>query len=436
MNHIAILCYTSSMTKNARQTALDVLNDIFGNDAYANISLDRNLRDSELSTVDKGFVTALVYGVVSKKALLEWYITPLLKKEPKPWAKMLLLLTIYQVLFMDKVPTSAAVDEAVKIAKRHDGQATANFINAVLRNFMRSEHRNEEPKDWETKYSMPKLLLDKMVRQFGGKRTGEILESLEKPSHVSLRKIDPTVEIAGTRPSLLTETALIADSGNFSITEEFQTGRITIQDETSQLVAPQLELEGTEEVLDACAAPGGKSTHMAQYLTTGHITALDLYEHKLDLINQNAQRQHVADKITTQKVDATMIYENFGPEKFDRILVDAPCSGIGLIRRKPDIRYRKESSDFIDLQKIQLEILNSASKSLKKNGIMVYSTCTIFDEENFDVVRQFLESHSNFEQVEISNEKPEVIKERCLFITPEMYHTDGFFIAKFKKIGE
>ncbi|MGO2989236.1 16S rRNA (cytosine(967)-C(5))-methyltransferase RsmB [Lactococcus cremoris] len=424
------------MTKNARQTALDVLNDIFGNDAYANISLDRNLRDSELSTVDKGFVTALVYGVVSKKALLEWYITPLLKKEPKPWAKMLLLLTIYQVLFMDKVPTSAAVDEAVKIAKRHDGQATANFINAVLRNFMRSEHRNEEPKDWETKYSMPKLLLDKMVRQFGGKRTGEILESLEKPSHVSLRKIDPTVEIAGTRPSLLTETALIADSGNFSIIEEFQTGRITIQDETSQLVAPQLELEGTEEVLDACAAPGGKSTHMAQYLTTGHITALDLYEHKLDLINQNAQRQHVADKITTQKADATMIYENFGPEKFDRILVDAPCSGIGLIRRKPDIRYRKESSDFIDLQKIQLEILNSASKSLKKSGIMVYSTCTIFDEENFDVVHEFLENHPNFEQVEISNEKPEVIKEGYLFITPEMYHTDGFFIAKFKKIGE
>ncbi|GAA3263824.1 16S rRNA (cytosine(9 67)-C(5))-methyltransferase [Lactococcus lactis subsp. lactis] len=424
------------MTKNARQTALDVLNDIFGNDAYANISLDRNLRDSELSTVDKAFVTALVYGVVSKKDLLEWHITPFLKKEPKPWAKMLLLLTVYQILFMDKVPTSAAVDEAVKIAKRRDGQATANFINAVLRNFMRSEHRNEEPKDWETKYSMPKLLLDKMVRQFGGKRTGEILESLEKPSHVSLRKIDPTVEIEGTRASLLTESALIADSGNFAMTEEFQSGRITIQDETSQLVAPQLDLEGTEEVLDACAAPGGKSTHMAQYLTSGHITALDLYDHKLDLINQNAQRQHVADKITTQKADATMIFEEFGSDKFDRILVDAPCSGIGLIRRKPDIRYRKESSDFVDLQKIQLEILNSASKSLKKSGIMVYSTCTIFDEENFDVVRQFLESHPNFEQVEISSDKADMIKEGCIFINPEMYHTDGFFIAKFKKIGE
>ncbi|RZI49077.1 16S rRNA (cytosine(967)-C(5))-methyltransferase RsmB [Lactococcus kimchii] len=421
------------MKKNARQTALIILNDIFGNDAYANISLDRNLRDSELSTVDKGFVTALVYGVVSKKDLLEWHITPFLKKQPKPWAKMLLLLTAYQILFMDKVPTSAAVDEAVKIAKRQDGQATANFINAVLRNFMRSEHRFEEPKDWETKYSMPKLLLDKMVRQFGGKRTGEILESLEKPSHVSLRKLDPTVELSGTRPSELAATALIADSGNFAATEEFQSGRITIQDESSQLVAPQLEITGTEEILDACAAPGGKSTHMAQYLTTGQIIALDLYEHKLELIEQNAERQGVADKIRTEKMDATEIYENFGAEKFDRILVDAPCSGIGLIRRKPDIRYRKENSDFLDLQAIQLEILDSASKSLKKSGIMVYSTCTIFDEENFDVVHKFLENHPDFEQVEISHEKSDIITDGCIFITPEMYHTDGFFVAKFKR---
>ena len=423
------------MTKNARQTALDVLNDIFGNDAYANISLDRNLRDSELSTIDKAFVTALVYGVVSKKDLLEWHITPFLKKEPKPWAKMLLLLTVYQILFMDKVPTSAAVDEAVKIAKRRDGQATANFINAVLRNFMRSEHRNEEPKDWETKYSMPKLLLDKMVRQFGGKRTGEILESLEKPSHVSLRKIDPTVEIAGTRASLLTESALIADSGNFAMTEEFQSGKITIQDETSQLVAPQLDLEGAEEVLDACAAPGGKSTHMAQYLTSGHITALDLYDHKLDLINQNAERQHVEDKITTQKADATMIFEEFGSDKFDRILVDAPCSGIGLIRRKPDIRYRKESSDFVDLQKIQLEILDSVCQSLRKGGIITYSTCTIVSQENFQVVEQFLAAHPNFEQVKLEHNRQDILKDGCILITPELYGSDGFFISQFKRIS-
>lgn len=421
------------MKKNARQITLDVLNDVFGNDAYANISLDRHLKESELSTVDKGFVTALVYGVVSKKSLLEWHIEPFLKKQPKPWAKMLLLLTAYQILFMDKVPTSAAVDEAVKIAKRKDGQATGNFINAVLRNFMRSDHRNEEPKDWETKYSMPKLLMDKMVRQFGGKRTGEILESLETPSFVSLRKIDKVVSIENTRPSLLSPVGLIAEQGNFATSSAFQEGKITIQDESSQLVAPVLELTGPEKVLDACAAPGGKTTHMAQYLTIGHITALDLYDHKLELIEQNAKRQHVEDKITTMKLDATKISENFGEEVFDRILVDAPCSGIGLIRRKPDIRYRKESSDFKNLQEIQLNILSSALKSLKKKGIMVYSTCTIFDEENFDVVHKFLETHPNFEQVEISHEKSEIITDGCIFLTPEMYHTDGFFVAKFRK---
>ena len=132
------------MANNARQVALDVLNDIFGNDAYANIALDRTLREVELSDLDRNFVTALVYGVVSKEKLLEWYLEPFFKKQPKPWAKMLLIMTIYQILFMDKVPTSAAVDEAVKIAKRKDGQQAGNFINAVLRNFMRSEMKSQK----------------------------------------------------------------------------------------------------------------------------------------------------------------------------------------------------------------------------------------------------------------------------------------------------
>ncbi|MGY3730184.1 16S rRNA (cytosine(967)-C(5))-methyltransferase RsmB [Lactococcus termiticola] len=422
------------MANNARQVALDVLNDIFGNDAYANISLDRHLEGSELSGLDKSLTTALVYGVVSKKALLDWYVAPFLKKAAKPWAANLLALTIYQIVFMDKVPTSAAVDEAVKIAKRRDGQQAGNFINAVLRNFMRSERIKEEPKDWETKYSMPKLLMDKMVKQFGGKRTGEILASLDEPSRASVRLIDPAVELQDMEVSELSPVGRIALHGNFASSPDFVEGRITIQDESSQLVAPQMELTGTETVLDACAAPGGKTTHMASYLTTGSITALDLYDHKLKLIEENAERQHVADKIKTIKADASQVAEQFGEEQFDRILVDAPCSGVGLIRRKPDIRYRKEATDFLELQALQLQILHSASKSLKKSGIMVYSTCTIFDEENFDVVKKFLETHPNFEQIEISHEKEDIITDGCIFITPEMYHTDGFFIAKFRKI--
>jgi len=425
---------------NARQVTLNILNDIFENDAYANISLDRNLRDSELSDLDRNFVTALVYGVVSKHDLLAWYLEDFFKKEPKPWAKMLLMMTIYQIVFMDKVPTSAAVDEAVKIAKRKDGQQAGNFINAVLRNFMRSDAQNKEPKTWEIKYSMPKLLLDKMVKQFGGKRTGEILESLEIESKASLRvntHLTSIEKIQEFFPQLekskLSPVGLTTSHGNFAQTESFKDGLIVIQDETSQLVAPQLELTGEESVLDACAAPGGKTTHIASLLTKGQVTACDLYEHKIELIKENAVRQKVADKVKTVIADARDLENEFGSEKFDRVLVDAPCSGIGLIRRKPDIRYRKEARDFDDLQAIQLDILSSASKTLKENGIMVYSTCTIFDEENFDVVKKFLTTHPNFEQVEIKHDNPLIIKDGCIFITPEMEDTDGFFIAKFRK---
>ena len=225
-----------NLASNARQVALDVLNDIFGNDAYANIALDRTLREVQLSDLDRNFVTALVYGVVSKEKLLEWYLEPFFKKQTKPWAKMLLILSIYQILFMDKVPTSAAVDEAVKIAKRKDGQQAGNFINAVLRNFMRSERRNEEPITWEIKYSMPKLLLDKMVRQFGGKRTGMILESLEKPSKASLRIIDPQVTIPDTVPSELSPVGRVADHGNFAHSQAFIEGKMTIQDEAVSFI--------------------------------------------------------------------------------------------------------------------------------------------------------------------------------------------------------
>jgi 16S rRNA (cytosine967-C5)-methyltransferase len=251
---------------------------------------------------------------------------------------------------------------------------------------------------------------------------------------MSLRVIDPTVQLADTKPSVLSPVGLVADGGNLAATEAFREGRITIQDESSQLVAPLLELTGTEEVLDACAAPGGKTAHIAQYLTTGRVTALDLYEHKLRLIAQNASRLQLTDKIKTRKLDATRAAEVFDAASFDRILVDAPCSGLGLLRRKPDIRYRKESGDFEALQKIQLSILASCAIILKKNGIMVYSTCTLFDEENFDVVKIFLDKHKDFVQVPLKHEKSDIVNDGCLFITPELYQTDGFFIAKFKKI--
>lgn len=427
--------------------ALNVLNKVFINDAYANIALDEELSTSHLTELDRNLVTALVYGTISKKLTLEWYLKPFIKKV-KPWVYHLLLLSAYQIVFMDKIPTSAAVDEGVKLAKKVKGQQVAGFVNAVLRNFSRTPLQ-ELPVGMKerlsVKFSMPLNLTEKFLSQFGEERTVKIFESLDKPSYASIRlasnhdislseQMNRLDENFGSlRPSKLSPVGLIVNHGNFVQAREFQDGNITIQDETSQLVAPQMEIHGEEQILDACAAPGGKTVHMAQYLTTGHITALDLYEHKLRLIEQNAIRLHVADKITTLKFDATKVYEKFGREKFDRILVDAPCSGIGLIRRKPDIRYRKDTIDFIHLQKIQLSILEAASQTLKKYGIMMYSTCTIFDEENFDVIEKFLAKHSDFEQVALSHEKKDIIADGCIFITPEMYHTDGFFIAKLRK---
>ena len=172
---------------------------------------------------------------------------------------------------------------------------------------------------------------------------------------------------------------------------------------------------------------------MASYLTSGHVTALDLYDHKLDLIKENAQRLGLADKVKTQKLDASQVYRVFPADSFDKILVDAPCSGIGLIRRKPDIKYNKDLQDFESLKAVQLDILSSVCQTLRKGGIITYSTCTIIAEENQEVIQAFLETHPDFEQVALDHPCQNIMVNGCLAITPEQYLTDGFFIAQLRK---
>ncbi|MDR2976735.1 MAG: 16S rRNA (cytosine(967)-C(5))-methyltransferase RsmB [Streptococcaceae bacterium] len=427
------------MLFNPRRVALEVLDEVLGQEAYANIALDTALTNSNLSEVDRNFVTALVYGTISNKMLLDWYLQPFLKKKTKTWLHSLLILTAYQILFMDKVPTSAAVDEAVKLAKVMGGQQTGNFVNAVLRNFSRADLPEKTP-NFSIKYSIPDFLVQKFIGQFGKERAVAIFESLNEPSHASIRIVDPevlhSVSLRDTLPSEISPVGRYAEHRNFAATQEFNEGKITIQDDSSQLVAIELDAQPDDLVLDACAAPGGKSCQIASYLTgKGRLIAGDLYDHKLRLIEENAKRLHVSDKIQTIKADATKIDRQFPAGTFDKILVDAPCSGLGLMRRKPDIKYRRKATDFTDLQAIQLRILQSCALTLKKNGIIIYSTCTLADEENFDIVKLFLESHSDFEQVNLEHEKSEILRDGCIFITPEQFHTDGFFIAKFKKIS-
>ena len=437
------------MTKveTARNLALAVLEDVFVNQAYSNIALNKHLKGSQLSAPDKGLVTEIVYGTVARKLTLEWYLSHFIEDRDKldNWLYILLLLSAYQLRYLDKVPNHAVVNEAVELAKARK-KGSEKLVNAVLRRILREgwpdvDSIKRKNKRDSIAYSLPVWLVSKLKEEYGEERAQAIFKSLLVRNKASIRIADLSRKeeikaVLEASDSPLAASGLVKEQGHFAGHDLFSEGAITIQDESSQLVAPTLNLQGHEQVLDACAAPGGKTAHMASFLTSGKVTALDLYDHKLDLIQENAQRLGVADRVQTQKLDARKVHEFFEKDSFDKILVDAPCSGIGLLRRKPDIKYNKETADFTSLQEIQLEILGSVCQTLRKGGIITYSTCTIVSEENFQVVQAFLESHPEFEQVTLEHECKDIMKDGCILITPELYGSDGFFISQFRKISD
>ena len=433
--------------ETARNLALKVLEDVFVNQAYSNIALNKHLKGSQLSATDKGLVTELVYGTVTRKLTLEWYLSHFIEDRDKldSWLYVLLLMSVYQLQYLDKLPDHAVVNEAVELAKLRK-KGSEKLVNAVLRRILReglpdiASIKRKNKRD-SIAYSLPVWLVSKLKEEYGEERAQAIFESLLKRNKASIRVTDLSRKeeiktLLSASDSILSNTGLVKEQGHFAGHHLFAEGAITIQDESSQLVAPTLHLQGEEQVLDACAAPGGKTVHIASYLTTGQVTALDLYDHKLNLIQENAERLGVADRVRTEKLDARKVHDFFGQNCFDRILVDAPCSGIGLLRRKPDIKYNKETADFMSLQEIQLEILGSVCQTLRKGGIITYSTCTIVSEENFQVVQTFLERHPEFEQVKLEHECKDILKDGCILITPELYGSDGFFISQFRKISD
>ena len=432
--------------KSARQVALEVLEEVFDQGAFSNIALNKALNKGQLSQQDKGLVTELVYGTVARKLTLEWYLSHLIEDRDKldSWLYILLLFSLYQMLYLDKIPNHALIHEAVELAKKRK-QGSEKFVNAILRRIEREgvadfESIKRKNKRYSIQYSTPVWLVKALIEEYGEERSLAILASLFERNKASIRVTDlarkeDLKDLLDAEDSLLAPSALVKKQGYFAGHELFSRGVITIQDESSQLVAPTLGIEGTEKILDACSAPGGKTLHMASYLSSGKIIALDLYDHKLQLIEEAASRLGLADKVQTKKLDARKVFQEFGKDAFDKILVDAPCSGIGLLRRKPDIKYNKENADFLSLQKIQLEILDSVCQSLRKGGIIAYSTCTIFSQENGQVVSKFLESHPNFEQVILKHERKDILKDGCILITPEQYGSDGFFISQFRRIS-
>ncbi|RLQ95790.1 16S rRNA (cytosine(967)-C(5))-methyltransferase RsmB [Falsibacillus albus] len=440
--------------KNVRDAALDVIEAVEKNQSYSNLLLNHAIERNKLEGPDVGLLTEIVYGTIQRKLTLDYYLNPFLKNRKKleGWVLNLLRLSLYQIVYLDKIPERAAIYEAVEIAKKRGHKGISSMVNGVLRNLQRKGIPSmDEIKDPIERISIetsnPYWLTERWVEMFGLDKTMEMCKAnLIAPNQtvrVNTTKIsrDELVRILNEEGFVVEKSPLLPEAiqslrGNVAHSDAYKQGLCTIQDESSMMVAYALQLEDQLNVLDACAAPGGKSTHIAEKLHgTGNVVSLDLHEHKVKLIVQNAKRLGL-ENIAGHTLDSRKVQEKFKEGTFDRILVDAPCSGLGVLRRKPDIKYSKKASDIQALQKIQHAILDAVAPLLKKDGILVYSTCTVDQWENEKAVQDFLDSHSDFEPIALSN-LPEPVHPFAnghqMQIFPQDFGGDGFYIASVSK---
>ncbi|WP_099224287.1 16S rRNA (cytosine(967)-C(5))-methyltransferase RsmB [Listeria costaricensis] len=437
--------------KTVRELALESIQKIEKNGSYSHLLINEVLKGQNIKPVDKALLTELVYGTIQRKLTLDFYLSPFLKKEPEDWVRNLLRLSVYQMVYLDKIPAHAILHEAGEITKTRGHQGITKFVNGVLRNIERKglpafSTIQDPVKRLAIQASLPEWLAERWIHQYGPEKAAAIGEAFLTPPHQSIRvnkwrtsreAVQKELAEAGieTTPSAYIEEALLVDHGTIAETPLFKDGLISIQDESSMLVAHALRLEEGLQVLDACAAPGGKTTHIAEKMrNTGQVTALDIHAHKTKLIRQAVKRIGLRN-VQTKEIDARTASRHFEPASFDRVLVDAPCTGFGVLRRKPDIKYQKTAEDIHRLHDIQLAILADVSQLVKDNGILVYSTCTIDQEENRQVAEAFLAAHPSFELIDVA--LPEKIahlqKNGYLELLPTDIDSDGFFVASFQK---
>ncbi|CDR24238.1 16S rRNA (cytosine(967)-C(5))-methyltransferase RsmB [Staphylococcus schweitzeri] len=432
------------MIENVRSLAFDTIQDILNEGAYSNLRINEVLSENDLNAMDKGLFTEIVYGTVKRKYTLDFYLKPFVKTKIKAWVRQLLWMSIYQYVYLDKVPNHAIINEAVEIAKERGGFHNGNVVNGILRTIMRSElpdynEITDPKKRMAIEYSMPKWIVDHWVTHYGLGETESILQSfLESPS--------TTVRANLTRASLEDIIAKLQNEG-FEVKEDddlpyclhisgqpvihsrsFKDGFVSIQDKSSMFVAHIMNVGRHDYVLDACSAPGGKACHIAEVLMPeGHVDASDIHEHKIDLINFNIKKLRLTN-ISAFQHDATKPYEQI----YDKILVDAPCSGLGVMRHKPEIKYSQSKEQIASLVDLQLEILENVKNNVKIGGEIIYSTCTIEQLENENVIYTFLKNNKNFEFEPFQHPLTgEMVK--TLQIMPQDFNSDGFFITKIKR---
>ncbi len=443
---------------NVRKIAYKVLYKVLYEGAYSSLAINSSVHANELNSRDTSFLSSIVYGVLEQKLLLEHILSQYSSRKTETLddkTYLILLIGLYQLLFMDKIPDNAAVDESVKLSKKVGAFKSSGFINAILRNVVRNDKKYSLPNKNDNfleylsvRYSCPKEIVSIWINDYGKDNTIEILKSLFgrppltirvntlKTSKEKLINDLKSYEIKVTEIPFLDNALNIENTGSIEKIPQYKHGDFYIQDCASQVCCEILNAQSEDCVCDVCAAPGGKSLYCAIKMNNiGEIYSYDIFDHKIKLINDMARRLGIT-CICAKIRDASDKLENL-PE-CNKLLCDVPCSGLGIIRRKPEIRYKKDTNIDI-LTKLQYSILCENAQKVSIGSVIVYSTCTLNKKENNNIVKRFLDEHKDFapEPIVLPKGMERFIyeEENVFTILPFRYNTDGFFVAKFKRVG-
>ena len=448
------------MTKaiNERELILGILLEITRDGEYAHIALRNTLSKYQyLEKRERAFITRVVEGTLEHMMEIDYIINQFSKvkvNKMKPVIRTILRSAVYQILYMDSVPNSAVCNEAVKLAAKKGFVNLKGFVNGVLRNIDRNVNDIQYPKQdnmveyLSIKYSMPTWILEKWKKTYDWETIERILQgflqekgtiircNLNRISKEDLKKKLEAEGVTVTQHPYLEYALEISGYDYLGDLESFEDGDFQVQDLSSMLVAEIAAPKEGDYVIDVCAAPGGKSLHIADKLHgTGHVEARDLTDYKVDLIWDNIERSQMKN-VEAVRQDA-LVYDEDSKEKADIVLADLPCSGLGVIGKKADIKYKMTEETQRELAKLQKNILQIVHRYVKPGGTLVYSTCTINEEENMKNVRWFLQQNPEFESVSVEpvlcEELKKSVKEGCLQLLPGIHESDGFFIAAFRK---
>ncbi|MFA7418858.1 MAG: 16S rRNA (cytosine(967)-C(5))-methyltransferase RsmB [Melioribacteraceae bacterium] len=440
-----------NLYQGVRGLAVKILNRIDRTDAYLDKLLEIEIKNSNLIGADKALLFEIVHGVTRWQGRIDWILTGFYKgqfSKAIPNVKNALRVALYQILFLDKVPDYAAVNEAVDFVKKLQGQAAADLTNAILRNIIRNKESIRYPNPDEdinnylsAYFSHPTWLVRRWLQRFGREEVEKLLLSNNNKPTLNIR-INNLVTNADEMRSLLNSVELKFSDGKYlkefirmnslsNITdwEYFGKGYFTVQDESTGFPIKLLSVAPGMRVLDLCAAPGGKTAFIADEMNnSGEIVALDKFESRLKILEKNLNRLKVTN-VTTKIIDAMEYEDEAG---FDRVLIDAPCSGLGTLTKKPDLKWKRDLGDIRKIVNIQYDLLQKGASLVKLGGFVVYSTCTIEPEENFDLIAKFLNEHSNFSLVNAGDQLPKEVVDSngCVATLPHVHGVDGAFAAK------